>query len=215
MKIRERLREAEKKGLIFEPFKHSEKTKRLISERTKIALSNPIIKEKSREAHRGKKFTEERKKNISKGLSRIWKEDRASEKQKQSLFKKGHDSKRNMNQAYTKETRAKVILPKQDTSIELKMQEMLKQLNIHFITHKRITDIKHNYCCDIFVPSMNLVIECDGNYFHNYPYGTSIDIQRNKELWAKGYHTLRLWENEINFMDLRDLNNIFIKMEMI
>jgi len=98
--------------------------------------------------------------------------------------------------------RAKQITPKRDTSIEIKIQNFLKQLEIDFMTHQYIKDIEHGYQCDIFIPSMNLVIECDGNYWHKYPTGTDIDHIRTSELISKGFRVLRLWEFEINEMTI-------------
>ena len=64
--------------------------------------------------------------------------------------------------------------------------------------------IKHGYQCDILIPSMNLVIECDGDYWHKYPVGNDIDHIRTKELIEKGFKVLRLWEFEIKNMGLND-----------
>ncbi len=49
---------------------------------------------------------------------------------------------------------------------------------------------------------MNLVIECDGNYWHKYPVGLEKDHIRTEELIEKGFKVLRLWEHEIKSMDL-------------
>jgi very-short-patch-repair endonuclease len=49
---------------------------------------------------------------------------------------------------------------------------------------------------------MNLIIECDGNYWHNYPFGNDRDKIRTTELIAQGFKVLRLWEHEIKQMDL-------------
>lgn len=101
-----------------------------------------------------------------------------------------------------KESRAKQVFPKKDSSIEVKIQNFLKQLNIEFFTHQYIREVEHGYQCDIFVPSLNLVIECDGDYWHKYPTGRDIDHIRTKELIEKGFKVLRLWESEINIMDI-------------
>jgi len=61
---------------------------------------------------------------------------------------------------------------------------------------KFIDNIKHSYSCDIFIMP-NIVIECDGDYWHKYPKGLDIDKNRNKELQEKGYLILRYWEREI------------------
>jgi len=102
-----------------------------------------------------------------------------------------------------RERRAKQIFPIKDTSIEVKIQNFLKQLGIEFFTHQYIK-IKHGYQCDILIPIMNLVIECDGDYWHKYPIGLEKDHIRTKELLENGFKVLRLWENEIRVMELND-----------
>jgi len=104
----------------------------------------------------------------------------------------------------TKKHRRYQVLPKKDTSIEVKMQSILDELNIKFITHKYI-DIEHGYQCDIFIPLLNLIIECDGDYWHKRPYGRKIDVIRSNELRVSGYKLLRFWESEIKVMDKNDL----------
>jgi len=103
--------------------------------------------------------------------------------------------------------RAKMILPTKDSSIELKIQDFLKKLSISFIKHKHMKEIKHGYQCDILIPSLNLVIECDGDYWHKYPNGRDIDHIRTKELKEKGYKVLRLWEREIRVMKINKFEN--------
>jgi len=102
--------------------------------------------------------------------------------------------------------RTRQITPKYDTTIEVKIQNFLKELGYEFFTHQYLK-IEHGYQCDILIPSINLVIECDGNYWHNYPIGTDIDHIRTKELIEKGFKVLRLWEVEIKTMTKEDLNN--------
>ena len=98
----------------------------------------------------------------------------------------------------------KFIFPIKDTSIEIKIQDFLKQLGIEFFTHQYMKEIEHGYQCDVLIPSMNLVIECDGNYWHKYPIGLERDHIRTKELIEKGFKVLRLWESEIKVMELNN-----------
>jgi len=88
------------------------------------------------------------------------------------------------------------------STIEIKIQNFLMELKIPFFTHHYIKEINHPYQCDIFIPSLNMVIECDGDYWHKYPIGNEIDHIRTSELIKNGFKVLRLWENEIKIMNL-------------
>ena len=112
--------------------------------------------------------------------------------------------------------RATQIFPVKDSKPEKKVQSFLKQIGIKFLTHKYI-GIEHAYQCDIFIPSMNLVIEIDGDYWHGNPKlysnkdlteriikGRKIDYVRTKELKKKGFKVLRLWESDIKKMNFKD-----------
>jgi len=106
-----------------------------------------------------------------------------------------------------KEARAKQIFPLKDTTIEVKIQNFLKQLGIEYFTHQYMK-IEHGYQCDVLIPSMNMVIECDGDYWHKYPVGRDIDKIRTSELSKKGFKVLRLWEHEINKLKLNEFRNL-------
>lgn len=84
------------------------------------------------------------------------------------------------------------------SSIESRLEEFLIGEHIHYYRQYLISDISHAYFCDFYLPEFNIVIECDGDYWHNYPFGNDIDHIRNHELINKGYVVLRYWEHEIN-----------------
>lgn len=103
----------------------------------------------------------------------------------------------------------KYILNKKNssTSIELAMEGLLKSENIDFIPQYRISKFK----ADFFIPSLNLIIETDGDYWHCNPRiykdGPENDYQkmaiekdkrRDEFLISKGYTVLRFWEYDIN-----------------
>ena len=118
--------------------------------------------------------------------------------------------------------RKNIILPKKDTSIEVKIQEFLSLLHIEFFTHKYM-NIEHGYQCDILIPEQKgikqkTIIEADGCFFHSCPickhkeyYWTKkrkeIDKLRTKELQKKGFRVIRLWEHEIRVMEVNDLRS--------
>jgi G:T-mismatch repair DNA endonuclease (very short patch repair protein) len=102
------------------------------------------------------------------------------------------------------------IMPIKDSFIEVKIQNFLKQLGIDFLAHQYIKDIEHGYQCDIYIPVQEgiiqkTIIECDGDYWHNYPNGREIDNIRTKELIEKGFKIIRLWEREIKLLNLENL----------
>jgi len=111
--------------------------------------------------------------------------------------------------AKMREARKLKVFPVKDTGIEVKIQDFLKQLKIEFFTHKYM-NIEHGYQCDILIPSMNMIIECDGDYWHKYPIGRNIDRIRTKELKNAGFTVLRLWEREINEMNIGEFKRYVI-----
>lgn len=172
-------------------------------------------------------FTEEHCKNMSeahkgkpsgsKGLKRSkqWKKEQ-SERMKGKLkgripWNKGkktgpqtEEHKEKIRQSKLKQ----VIFPFKNTSIELKLQEALKELNIKFETHVPIYGVP-----DIFIKP-NICIFADGDYWHANPakYKKDQIVHSNKiakDIWnkdrkiietleRKGYKVLRFWEHEIN-----------------
>jgi very-short-patch-repair endonuclease len=148
--------------------------------------------------------SEETKRKI--GLAQLGKKGKPlSEWHKQILIKSRLGTKHSEKaRQKMKEQRAKQICPKIDTSIEIKIQNFLKELEIEFFTHQYMSEIKHSYQCDIFIPLINLIVECDGNFWHKYPIGKDIDKIRTNELIEKGFKVLRLWESEIKKMSLED-----------
>lgn len=161
------------------------------------------------------KETDERIKLFSeklKGKNKHWLGRHHTKEQKENIKE---SVKKVMNNPLMKErirqARYKQILPMKDTTIEIKIQNFLKQLGISFMTHQYIKDIEHGYQCDIFIPSMKMVIECDGDYWHKYPIGNEIDHIRTSELLQKGFKVLRLWEREIKIIDIQKFHDIIQK----
>lgn len=115
------------------------------------------------------------------------------------------------NSEYVKnqmEARSKQTFPFSNTSIEVKIQSILKDNNIEFETQKSIVGIP-----DIFI-APNICIFADGDYFHASPFIYKPDSKAAngmlaKQIWdkdekvtkkleAQGYIALRFWEHEIN-----------------
>lgn len=182
--------------------KHLEKTTKKMSRTHKGKKHTKDTKRKISKANKGKKLSEDHKRKLSNSRIKGLKDGKIIHP-RGMLGKKnkwGKHSEETINKI--KKARAKQIFPIKDTTIEVKIQTFLKQLEIEFFTHQYIK-IEHGYQCDILIPSKNLIIECDGNYWHKYPIGREIDKIRTSELLDKGFKVLRLWENEIRKITLK------------
>lgn len=152
------------KGLKLQPL--SEETKQKLS---KALKGHPVYKSIERNlkistAQKGRKFTEERKKNIRKGQQRYWES-------------------------------------KQPTSIERTLYDFLLLNGILFERQKLIND---RFVVDAYIPSLNLVIEADGKYWHARPERMKKDKAENAYLKKCGFELLRLSEEEINTGEFKE-----------
>lgn len=130
-----------------------------------------------------------------------------------------------------REARAKQVFPLKDTSIEIKIQNFLRQLDLQFYTHQYVKEIEHGYQCDIFIPEQEgiiqkTIIECDGDYWHGNPLKfpnlnkmqneqIEEDACRNEELRTAGFTVIRLWESEINKIQLKELFDRIMRVHKI
>lgn len=79
------------------------------------------------------------------------------------------------------------------TSIEAAVCATLDSLGIEYEFQKQIDRLR----VDVFVPSYNLVIECDGDYWHNLPHVRERDRRRDAWLRSNGYRVVRVWGSKI------------------
>lgn len=80
------------------------------------------------------------------------------------------------------------------TKPELAMKELLQDEGI---TYKEQQWLFGKYRVDFYLPAYKTVVEVDGEYWHNYPYGTEADKAREAELEEHGYTVLRYWANDV------------------
>lgn len=79
------------------------------------------------------------------------------------------------------------------TIIETTVQQWLCDARIDFETQYEIV----GFFADILVPHKCLVIECDGDYWHNLPSMLKRKSQRDAAIRRQGFHIIHLWEHEI------------------
>lgn len=90
---------------------------------------------------------------------------------------------------------ARRSIPFSRTSIELKMMDELDRHEIKYIEQYNLGD---KFSLDFLLPEYNIVIECDGDYWHNLPYVLTRDKRKNAYIKACGFPLFRFWEHEIN-----------------
>jgi len=96
---------------------------------------------------------------------------------------------------------------KKDTSIELKIESLLKELNIVFIKQYR----KTKWVFDFYLPAKDVYIECQGDYWHANPLFVknkklneiqqkNIERDDRKKIFIKEnkLNVIFLWESDIN-----------------
>jgi very-short-patch-repair endonuclease len=93
------------------------------------------------------------------------------------------------------------------TSIEKIVYNFLLSQGIIFEEQKIINS---KFIVDVYIPEFNLVIECDGEYWHSLEAVKKRDKAKNAYLTKCGFNLLRLKEAEINdgsFVDRLELKN--------
>lgn len=91
------------------------------------------------------------------------------------------------------------------TDIECIVETLLQTLDIEYEAQKRIGW----WIVDFYVPGKNLIIECDGDYWHSLPVVAARDIRKNAYFTRKGYQVLRLPGSQILAGNLTSLESLF------
>lgn len=103
--------------------------------------------------------------------------------------------------------RVRQLRGKSPTSIERETYAALTELGIVFERQHRIG----RWVTDAYIPSLNTVIECQGDFYHCNPAvyhdgptsviqkrGISRDKQKFADLRGKGYRVIELWEKDMH-----------------
>ena len=81
-----------------------------------------------------------------------------------------------------------------NTSIELKIEEELQSRNINYQKQIPLCNVT---IVDFYLPEYRIVIQCDGDYWHNLPGCKEKDDKQNKVLIFNGFNVYRFWEKDI------------------
>lgn len=89
------------------------------------------------------------------------------------------------------------------SGIELIMRDQLRAASIEFIEQ-----YGHKHGVADFFVAPNLIIECDGEYWHRLPEAIERDKRKDAALKSEGFNILRFWENEIHAHPTECVNEI-------
>ena len=93
-----------------------------------------------------------------------------------------------------------------NTSIELKIEAELKNKNINYQKQVPLCKVTR---VDFYLPEYRIVIQCDGDYWHNLPKVKERDEKQNKVLIFNGFNVYRFWEHEINESPKKCVDKLF------
>ena len=85
--------------------------------------------------------------------------------------------------------------PQTNTSIEIKVQKLL---NLNKIKYSHPFNFNNKFACDFALVEKKIIIECDGDYWHNRKDIKNRDKSKNAYIKACGWKILRFWEHDIN-----------------
>lgn len=86
--------------------------------------------------------------------------------------------------------------------------ELLDSLGIEYIPQATIDRL----VCDFLVPDCRLVIEVDGDYWHNLPEQKERDRRRDWFLRRHGFSVLRIWVSDFESDPIHISNVILLKL---
>ena len=195
-----------------------EETRKRISESVKKRWQNKSYREKVSNAHKHK-LPESWKENISKSITGMKRSDKT--KTKMSIYQSNRTEKhkQNFSKAWKKQwetlSKEEQLLRIQNwieagheslkdgsylkpSSIELKVKEQLDMINIKYIQQKRVYNGERCFFLDFYIPSLKLVIECNGDYWHNLPDKIERDKSLEEYVKSTGRNIIFVWEHEIN-----------------
>lgn len=79
------------------------------------------------------------------------------------------------------------------SSIEVAVEAELEKMGVDFVPQEKFG----RFLVDFYLPSMNLVIECDGDYWHSRPEVVARDKRKNKWMERNGVNLARITESDI------------------
>lgn len=190
----------------------SDERRKRMSEAAKLRYSKLSFEER-RKMTECMRTPEARRKNGLKTSKRTpWNKGKTGFKHSEETKKKIGEATKKHWKEFSKEFREEQIkrfinLPKnvsENTKIELKVKSQFDHYGIKYFQQKILK--KGHFIVDFYLPEYQLVVECNGDYWHSRPERKKRDKELEEYVLSKGKDILWLWEHEINdeWFDIAD-----------
>ena len=173
----------------------SDEVKKKISVATKLKMSTEEIKRKIIGVNKGKKLSSAHKEKLSLNHARFWKGKNLTLNTKKKLSESHlkYWSKLNKDERIERSKNWIKAGMSNPSSLEKIVCKVLDNLNIEYKTQLFIG----HWFVDIFILDKNLIIECNGNYWHSLSARIVRDAKLQKYCDENNYKILWLWEGDI------------------
>lgn len=195
----------------------SENAKHKISETIKKRWQEKEYREKVVNAHKHS-LTEEWKENISRSMIGVKKSEETKKKMSKYHLNRPKEHELKFRESWKRQwnnlTKAQQLerlsnwieaghsadksFSLKPSSIEIKLAKQLDEIGIKYIQQKHISNGTRNFYLDFYIPSLRLVIECNGDYWHNLPDKKQRDKELKEYVESTGRKIIFIWEHEIN-----------------
>jgi len=188
----------------------SEEHKRKIGDANKISLIGVNIKEKSPKWKGGLPCCTVCGKQLSRYNGTLCKKHDIEKRQTVGGYNKGKHHSDETKALLRKLTirQLKDNHLKQGTSIELIVKNLLDVLKIDYEFQYNFND---KFLCDFAIVDKKIIIECDGDYWHNREDNKKRDKAKNAYITKCGWQMVRFWEHDIND-NIQDVKDSIMKL---
>lgn len=145
----------------------------------------------------GREWTEETKRNVSIGVKKSYNENLRkirSEDNKRIWADMNYEQRLKRTHNGITAAREKA-LKLSSSSIEEKVAKQLDELGLKYKRQKRLNKCK--FYVDFYLPKYNLVIECNGDYWHKLPDRVKRDRDLKMYVENTGHKIIFVWEHDI------------------
>ena len=153
-----------------------------------------------RASNTGREWSEETKKHVSEGVRRSYFNNpklrmlrTLSNKAAWASMSSEEKKRRYINGLRKMQLRAQQT---NVSSIEMKVKSQLDDIGIRYIHQLQVDGGK--FILDFYIPSLKLVVECNGDYWHNLENRKRRDDELKKYVTSTGRSIIFIWEHEIN-----------------